>query len=95
MAKQCKQRYRTDYEDTFSLVVKPATIRLVLSLAVSRGWTLRQLNVQNVFLHAILEEEVFMRQPPRFEDKKIHIMYASWTRLYMDLNKHHVSATPG
>jgi hypothetical protein len=69
VAKRYKQCYGTDYEDTFNLVVKPATIRLVLSLAVSRGWTLRQLNVQNAFLHAILEE-VFMRQPPRFEDKK-------------------------
>jgi hypothetical protein len=35
-------------------VVKPATIRLVLSLAVSHGWNLRQLDVQNVFLHGVL-----------------------------------------
>jgi hypothetical protein len=42
--------------------VKAATIRTVLSIAVSRGWTLRQLDVQNTFLHIILEEEVYMRQ---------------------------------
>jgi hypothetical protein len=36
-----KQRYGIDYEDTFSLVVKSATIRLVLSLVVSKGWNLR------------------------------------------------------
>ncbi|KAK1613557.1 hypothetical protein QYE76_019074 [Lolium multiflorum] len=35
------QQHVIDYDDTFSSVVKPATIRLVLSLAVSRGWTLR------------------------------------------------------
>ena len=48
---------------------KFATIRTVLSIAISRGWCLRQLDVQNVFLHGVLEEEVYMRQPPGFENE--------------------------
>lgn len=63
VAKGFKQRYDIDYEDTFSPVVKAATIRVVLSLAMSNGSSLHQLDVQNVFLHGILEEEVYMRQP--------------------------------
>lgn len=45
VAKGFKQRYGIDYEDTFSPVVKTATIRIILSIAISRGWSLRQLDV--------------------------------------------------
>jgi hypothetical protein len=74
-AKGFKQRYGLDCEDTFSPAVKPANIRLLLSLAVTRGWSLRQLDVQNAFLYGVLEEEVYMRQPPRF------VNYAHLTHL--------------
>jgi histone deacetylase 1/2 len=68
VAKGFKQPYGLDYEDTFSPVVKPTTIRLLLSLVVTHGWSLRQLDIENAFLNGVLEEEVFMRQPPGFED---------------------------
>jgi hypothetical protein len=61
VAKGFKQHYEIDYDDTFSHVVKFAIVHLVLSLAVSQGWSLRQLDVQNVFLHGVLEEDVYMR----------------------------------
>ena len=70
VAKGFKQRYGIDYEDTFSLVVKAETIRIVL-VSVSRGWNLRQLDVKNAFLHGVLEEEVNMKQPPGFEDPNV------------------------
>jgi hypothetical protein len=46
---------------------------VVLSLAVSHGWNLCQLDVKNTFLHGVLEEEIYMRQPPRYETHLGHV----------------------
>ena len=71
VAKGFKQRYGLDYDDMFRMIVKTVTVRLVLYIAVSRGWCLRQLDVQNAFLHGILQEEVYMRQPPGFVNPSV------------------------
>ncbi|GKD30867.1 putative RNA-directed DNA polymerase [Tanacetum coccineum] len=46
-----------DFHETFSLVVKSTTIRVVLSLAVTNNWPLRQLDIQNAFLYGNLKEQ--------------------------------------
>ncbi|KAG8475942.1 hypothetical protein CXB51_032958 [Gossypium anomalum] len=67
VAKGCSQVPGCDFKETFSPVVKPATIRVILSIAVTQGWPLRQVDVNNAFLNGDLTDDVYMQQPPGFE----------------------------
>ena len=55
--------YGQDYTNTFSLVAKMASVRLLFSMATFCHWPLFQLDIKNVFLHGDLDEEVYMEQP--------------------------------
>ncbi|KAG8478760.1 hypothetical protein CXB51_028634 [Gossypium anomalum] len=66
VAKGCSQVPGYDFTGTFSLVVKLTTIRVILYVAVTKGWPLRQVDVNNAFLNGDLADDVFMQQPPGF-----------------------------
>ena len=66
VAKGFLQAEGVDYQETFSLVVKAATIRIVLNLAVVHDWKLRQVDINNAFLNGELTETVSMPQPEGF-----------------------------
>jgi hypothetical protein len=57
-----------DYDETFSPVVKTATVRTVLTLLVSKGCSVQQLNVKNTFLHGTLTDTVYCSQLVVFFD---------------------------
>nr|GEW37421.1 hypothetical protein [Tanacetum cinerariifolium] len=68
VTKGFRQQSGIDFHETFSPVVKSITIRAVLSLAVFNDWPLRQLDIQNAFLHGNLKEQVYMKQSSGFID---------------------------
>ncbi len=58
VAKGYAQTYGIDYEETYSLVAKMTTIRVIIAMAATKGWSLHQMDVKNVFLHGDLQEDV-------------------------------------
>jgi len=66
VAKGFHQREGYDFTDTFSPVIKPTIIRLVLTIALSSSWPIHQIDINNAFLHDDLNFLVYMHQPPGF-----------------------------
>ena len=60
------QRYGQDYDETFSPVVRPESIRTIIALAARDDLMLHQMDVTTAFLNGTLEEDVFMKQPEGF-----------------------------
>jgi len=60
------QTYGIDYLETFSLIAKMNTVRVLLSLAANYGWELQQFDLKNTFLHREPEEEIYMEIPPGY-----------------------------
>nr|GEU88197.1 hypothetical protein [Tanacetum cinerariifolium] len=57
-----------DYEEVFAPVVRIEAIRLFLAYASFMGFTVYQMDVKSTFLYGTIDEEVYVMQPPRFQD---------------------------
>jgi hypothetical protein len=56
-----------EYDEMFALVSRYTSIRAIIYLATSMGWSLHQMDVKIAFLNGVIEEEVYIEKPQGFE----------------------------
>jgi hypothetical protein len=59
-----------DFGETFAPVARLEAIRILLAFAASKGFKFYQMDVKSAFLNDVIQEEVYVRQPPGFESPK-------------------------
>ncbi|KAL9261957.1 Retrovirus-related Pol polyprotein from transposon RE1-like protein [Drosera capensis] len=66
VAKGYKQKARIDYDELFAPVARMETIRLLIAQAAQFKWQIFRMDVKSAFLNGVLEEEVYLEQPPGY-----------------------------
>ncbi|KAJ9546416.1 hypothetical protein OSB04_018959 [Centaurea solstitialis] len=59
-----------DYDDVFAPVARIEAIRLFLAFASFKKFKVYQMDVKSAFVYGTIDEEVYVCQPPGFEDPK-------------------------
>ena len=59
-----------DFEETFAPVARLESIRILLAYATHHSFRLFQMDVKSAFLNRPIKEEVYVEQPPGFEDER-------------------------
>src|SRR3954470_2341235 len=70
VAQGYNQEEGIDYEETYAPVARLEAIRLLLAYACSKDFKLFQMDVKSAFLNGYINEEVYVAQPPGFENYK-------------------------
>ena len=66
VAQGFRQRQGFDVFETFAPTASQASLRMLLTIAAHNNWEIKQFDITNAFLLGILEEEVYVNQPPGF-----------------------------
>ena len=70
VAQGYNQEEGIDYEETFAPVARLESIRMLLAFACHKNFVLYQMDVKSAFLNGYIMEEVYVSQPPGFQDHK-------------------------
>jgi hypothetical protein len=70
VAKGYSQVESLDFDETYALVARLESIRILPAYATYHGFKLFQMNVKSAFLNGPIKEEVYVEQLPGFEDSE-------------------------
>jgi hypothetical protein len=70
MTKGYSQVEGLDFDETYAPVVRLESIRISLAYATYHGFKLYQMDMKSAFLNRPIKEEVYVEQPPGFEDSE-------------------------
>ena len=75
VAQGFSQKPGTDYSDTgtFAPIMRFETLQTMLVLTTIYGWDVQQMDVKGTYLNGHLKEEIYMKQPARFDDRTGHV----------------------
>jgi hypothetical protein len=59
-----------DFDETFAPIARLESICILLAYATYHGFKLYQMDVKSAFLNGRIKEEVYVEQPPSFEDSE-------------------------
>ena len=59
-----------DFGETFSSTWRMKSIRILVQLAVQNDWLLKQMDVNGAYLHAPIECDVYVKQPPGYQQSR-------------------------
>lgn len=68
VAQGFSQKYGVDYDEVFAPVIKPTTIRLLLTIAGKNNYFVRHVDIKTAFLNGEVDTVIYMKQPPGFID---------------------------
>ena len=67
-----------DYYDITSPIVKLNSLCVLLAIVNTLDWEIEMMDVKGSYLHSMLQEEIYMRQPDRFNDRSGWVLKLQW-----------------
>jgi hypothetical protein len=90
VARGFTQEYGIDYNETFAPVVRSTTKRIMMAIAATEGWKIKQLDIKSAFVNATVDEDIYMKPPEGMKpkrDKQGNVLYLKLQRALYGLKQ--------